>query len=148
MNASKTLTALIAAATIAGTATLVYAQTAIDSGAPAATTPAVAGNITPDRTLPADSGRSTMPPSTLPSDATRSMLPAQGGAITTPGYSSGATTSYPDSTASPGNAPSDRGVSSTSAVPAPMTRTAPMRSDMSTTAPSGSSEPLPRSDRH
>ena len=66
MKISPILTALIAAATIAATGTLVVAQTSTD---PAATTP---GTLAPSSTLPADAtGRPAMP-----AEVTRSTPPA------------------------------------------------------------------------
>ena len=97
MKASAALTALVAAITIAGTGTLVYAQTSTDpANTPSATESAAPRN---DATLPSAANRSALPPDLKPN------LQTNDAAMTTaPGYSAGVTTTYPMGSANTGSA--------------------------------------------
>ena len=128
---SPTLTALIAAATIAGTGSLVYAQTSTD--------PAPASPMAPS-TLPSDTtGRPAMP-----AEVTRSTPPAakksanDAATTTAPGYSAGATSTYPSNAITPADSSM-----------APSKNSAP-DSSMSAASPTlpASRERAPRADRN
>ena len=137
MNASATLTALVAALTIAGTGTLVYAQTSTDPARmPSATDSAAPRN---DATLPSAANRSALPPDLKPN-----LQPNDAAMTTAPGYSAGATTTYPMDVANTGSA----GTAVTPA-PEPSRRTSSGSTDDSTGArPTSASERLPRADRN
>ena len=144
MKISPILTALIAAATIAGTGTLVYAQTSTDP-AP--------GSMAPSSTLPSDTtGRPAMP-----ADMTRSTPPAatkssnDAAATTAPGYSAGSTSSYPSNASTPADTSAAPGATATPGAAATSSTTSRM-SDSSMAAPSStlpaSRERTPRADRN
>ena len=135
MKASATLTALVAAITIAGTGTLVYAQTSTD--------PAPASPMAPS-TLPSDTtGRPAMP-----AEVTRSTPPAakksatDAATTTAPGYSAGATSTYPSNASTP--ADSSMAPSKNSA---PDSSSKMTDSSMSAALPA-SRERAPRADRN
>ena len=141
MNASATLTALVAAITIAGTGTLVYAQTSTDSATTSSATESAAPRN--DATLPSEANRRALPPDLKPSP-----LPNASAMTAAPGYSAGVTTTYPMDSANTGSA-------STALTPAPALAPEPSgkmssgTTDSSTGArATSSSEPLPRADRN
>ncbi len=142
MRASSTLSALVAAVTIAATGTLVYAQTTTD---PAAASP-TPGTTTPSTALPYDAtGRPAMPAEvTRPTPPAATMQANDAATTTAPGYSAGATSAYPGNSGAPADAST---ATPTTSVPAPTSR---MRdsSAMPSSTMSTSTERTPRADRN